>query len=104
MINYLKQICISILSDRVNEYSDEDEENDFSSTEENYDNADVALTSYDGGKQEYRTKRDLRKYRKLDRSENDQDDGALGGNPADSDSEFENIKEKGSRNKISRVS
>lgn len=46
----------------------------------------------------------MRKYSKLDRSENDADDGALGTNPVDSDSEFENLKEKGSRSKISRVS
>lgn len=49
----------------------------------------------------------MRKYRKIDQAENDGevDDGTLGVNPADSDSEFENIKVKGSsRAKISHVS
>lgn len=49
----------------------------------------------------------MRKYRKLNRgqTENDpeQDDNALGSNQLDSDSELENLKEKGSRSKISRV-
>lgn len=52
-------------------------------------------------------KRDLRKYRKIDQAENDGevDDSALGANPGDSDSEFENLKVKGSsRAKISHVS
>lgn len=93
LIKYCFNLKMSI--DRVNEFSDEDEEGEFSSTEENYDN--VGLTGY-------ATKRDMRKYSKLDRSENDADDGALGTNPVDSDSEFENLKEKGSRSKISRVS
>lgn len=87
-------------SDRVNEYSDEDEENEFSSTEDNYD-GNEGITGYDAKYAD--TKRDMRKYRKLDR--HDTDDAALcgGPNPVDSDSEFENIKEKGSRAKISRV-
>lgn len=49
----------------------------------------------------------MRKYRKIDQVENDGevDDGTLGVNPADSDSEFENIKVKeSSRTKISHVS
>lgn len=46
----------------------------------------------------------MRKYRKIDQGENDGEDGALGSNPVDSDSEFENLKDKGSRAKISRVS
>lgn len=89
----------------MNDYSDEDEENEFSSAEENYDGTDVVgLSGYDA-KRNYATKRDMRKYRKLERSENDPDDGAMcGTNPVDSDSEFENLKEKGSRAKISRVS
>lgn len=48
----------------------------------------------------------MRKYRKLERSEHgdgENDDGALGNNPVDTDSEFENIKDKGSRSKINRV-
>lgn len=48
----------------------------------------------------------MRQYRKIDQTENDgeAEDGALGTNPVDSDSEFENLKEKGSRAKISHVS
>lgn len=63
------------------------------------------LTGYDA-KRGYACKRDLRKYRKIDQAENDgeADDGALGTNPIDSDSEFENLKEKGARAKISQVS
>lgn len=104
-------------ADRVNEFSDEDEEIEFSSGE--YDPNNMGgngsgngqgvsgdhLTGYDA-KRGYAMKRDLRKYRKIDPPENDgeADDGALGANPADSDSEFENIKVKGSRAKISHVS
>lgn len=64
------------------------------------------LSGYDV-KRGYACKRDLRKYRKIDQTENDgeADDSVLGANPADSDSEFENIKVKGSsRAKISHVS
>lgn len=103
--------------DRVNEFSDEDEEIEFSSGE--YDPNNIGgngsgngpgvsgdrLTGYDA-KRGYAMKRDLRKYRKIDQAENDgeADDGALGTNPGDSDSEFENIKVKGSsRAKISHV-
>lgn len=104
--------------DRVNEFSDEDEEIEFSSGE--YDPNNIGrngsgngagisgdhLTGYDA-KRGYACKRDMRKYRKIDQTENDGevDDGALGVNPADSDSEFENLKVKGSsRAKISHVS
>ncbi|KAG4067941.1 hypothetical protein HA402_010627 [Bradysia odoriphaga] len=90
-----------LLTDRVNEYSDEDEENEFSSGEQDDDGTDAGLTGYDA-KRGYAAKHDLRKYRKLERSENDGDDGALCTNPVDSDSEFENLKDKGSRAKISR--
>lgn len=79
--------------DRVNEYSDEDEEGEFSSGEEN----DEGLTGYDA-KRGY-AKMNIGNYRKLNR----EDEGALGNNPVDSDSEFENMKDKGSRAKISRV-
>lgn len=105
--------------DRVNEFSDEDEEIEFSSGEYDPNNiggngsgngpgvsGDHHLTGYDA-KRDYAMKRDLRKYRKIDPTENDGevDDGALGANPADSDSEFENLKVKGSsRAKISHVS
>lgn len=84
----------------MTEYSDEDEEGEFSSGEDNDDGTDVGLNSYDG-KRSYASKHEMRKYRKLERSENDVED--VGANPPDSDSEFE-IKEKGSRAKISRVS
>lgn len=87
-----------LLTDRVTEYSDEDEEGEFSSGEDNDDGTDVGLNSYDG-KRSYASKHEMRKYRKLERSENDVED--VGANPPDSDSEFE-IKEKGSRAKISR--
>ncbi|KAL5284951.1 PACS1 family protein [Megaselia abdita] len=69
-----------LLADRVAEYSDEDEENEFSSGEENDDAIDL------GGYTD-RQKNNLRKYRS---------------NQVDSDSEFE-MKDKGlSRAKISR--
>lgn len=78
-----------------NEYSDEDEE--FSSGEENED----GLSGY-AAKRDYASKRG--NYRKLDRDDGEVDESNLGQNQVDSDSEFENLKEKGSRaNKISRV-
>lgn len=103
------KIKFFVCLDRVNEFSDEDEENEFSSGE--YDPNNIGgngsnngaaggdhLTGYDA-KRGY--KRDLRKYRKIDQTENDgENDGA---NPVDSDSEFENLKEKGARVKISHV-
>lgn len=74
-----------------NEYSDEDEE--FSSNEENED-----LTGY-AAKRNYASKRD--NYRKLERNDVE---GDIVGGQADSDSDFE-VKVKGSRaNKMSRVS
>lgn len=97
---HLIYVFVILPTDRVNEYSDEDEENEFSSTEDNYD-ANDGITSYDA---KYAvSKRDMLKYRQLDR--HDTADTALGGgpNPVDSDSEFENLKDKGSRAKISRV-
>lgn len=79
-----------------NEYSDEDEEQDFSSNEENED-----MTGYAGGKRNYTSKHD--NYHKLGRNEND-GEGDIGGAQGDSDSDFD-VKVKGSRaNKISRVS
>lgn len=96
------------LADRVNDFSDEDEEIEFSSGE--YDPNNIAGNGSGNGASanadRYACKRDLRKYRKLDQTENDgeADDNTLGANPADSDSEFENIKIKGSRAKISHVS
>lgn len=87
----------------MNEFSDEDEEIEFSSGEYDATNAGAGLTGYDA-KRGYACKRDMRKYGKIDQGENDGDDGALGSNPVDSDSEFENLKDKGSRAKISRVS
>jgi phosphofurin acidic cluster sorting protein 2 len=74
-----------------NEYSDEDEEQEFSSNEDN----DDGLSGY-AAKRNYASKRD--NYRKLERNEN------LVGAQVDSDSDFE-VKVKGSRaNKMSRVS
>lgn len=79
-----------------NEYSDEDEEQEFSS------NDDDGLSGY-AAKRNYASKRD--NYRKLERNENDAEaDENLGGAQGDSDSDFE-VKVKGSRaNKMSRVS
>lgn len=94
-------------SDRVNEFSDEDEEIEFSSGEYDGKYSGAGLTGLAGpydAKRAYACERDMRKYRKIDQTENDGDDGAMGTNPIDSDSEFENLKEKGSRAKISRVS
>ncbi|XP_055696699.1 phosphofurin acidic cluster sorting protein 2 isoform X8 [Lutzomyia longipalpis] len=91
-----------LLTDRVNEYSDEDEEGEFSSGEENDDPGDGVLTGYDA-KRGY-AKRGSN-YRKLERSENDgeTEDAPIGQNPGDSDSEFENLgKDKGNRAKMSR--
>lgn len=81
-----------------NEYSDEDEEQEFSSNEDN----DDGLSGY-AAKRNYASKRD--NYRKLERNENDAEaDENLGGAQVDSDSDFE-VKVKGSRaNKMSRVS
>lgn len=81
-----------------NEYSDEDEEQEFSSNEDN----DDGLSGY-AAKRNYASKRD--NYRKLERNENDPEvDENLGGAQGDSDSDFE-VKVKGSRaNKMSRVS
>lgn len=100
IINLLRSIPNE---DRANEFSDEDEEIEFSSGE--YDPNNIGRSG--GGNAGYGCKRDMRKYRKIDQVENDGevDDGTLGVNPADSDSEFENIKVKGSsRAKISHVS
>lgn len=98
--NLLCYLFISIFyffSDRVNDYSDEDEEGEFSSAEENYEGTD----GYDA-KHAY-SKRGIDKYRKIGHHRTENDDGTLGNNP-DSDSEFENLaKDKGSsRAKISR--
>lgn len=121
MSNWIKENCVFVVVynpsvDRVNEFSDEDEEIEFSSGE--YDPNNMGgngsgngpgvsgdhLTGYDA-KRDYAMKRDLRKYRKIDPNDGEADDGALGANPADSDSEFENLKVKGSsRAKISHVS
>lgn len=81
-----------------NEYSDEDEEQEFSSNEDN----DDGLSGY-AAKRNYASKRD--NYRKLERNENDAEvDENLVGAQVDSDSDFE-VKMKGSRaNKMSRVS
>lgn len=88
-----------LVTDRVNEYSDEDEEQEFSSGDDN----DEGLTGY-AAKRNYAGKRDP--YKKFDRGDNDGegDDGnLLPSNQVDSDSDFDNMgKEKGSRAKMSR--
>lgn len=97
-LNIKSFACNNIFLDRgiSNEYSDEDEE--FSSGEENED----GLSGY-AAKRDYASKRG--NYRKLDRDDGEVDETNLGPIQVDSDSEFENnLKEKGSRaNKISRV-
>lgn len=97
---YWPQLSSIVLIDRGigNEYSDEDEEQEFSSNEDN----DDGLSGY-AAKRNYASKRD--NYRKLERNENDGEaDENLGGAQGDSDSDFE-VKVKGSRaNKMSRVS
>lgn len=107
---------VRLSADRGNEYSDEDEENEFSSTEDAYDGNDgIGLTGYEAGSGSNKQRQQdsmLRKYRKLDRRDVSAEasgggkGGGGGGGAAvvDSDSEFENLKEKGSRAKISRVS
>ncbi|XP_038105407.1 phosphofurin acidic cluster sorting protein 2 isoform X2 [Culex quinquefasciatus] len=88
-----------LVTDRVNEYSDEDEEQEFSSGDEN----DDGLSGY-AAKRNYAGKRDT--YKKFDRGDNDGegDDGnLLPSNQVDSDSDFDNMgKDKGSRAKMSR--
>ncbi|XP_073816381.1 phosphofurin acidic cluster sorting protein KrT95D isoform X2 [Musca autumnalis] len=90
-----------LLADRVAEYSDEDEEGEFSSGEFN---DDLGIPGYDPKRDYNPSKHDMRKYRKLQRSEID-DVVALGGpnNPVDSDSEFEMKDKSSSRAKISRT-
>lgn len=89
-------------ADRVAEYSDEDEEGEFSSGEFNDDAAELGIPGYDPKRDYNPSKHDMRKYRKLQRSE--VEDVALGTNPVDSDSEFEMKDKSSSRAKISRVS
>lgn len=86
-----------LVTDRVNEYSDEDEEQEFSSGDEN----DDGLSGY-AAKRNYAGKRDA--YKKFDRGDNEGDDGnLLPSNQVDSDSDFDNMgKDKGSRAKMSR--
>jgi hypothetical protein len=72
-------------------YSDEDEDQEFSSNDDNED-----LTGY-AAKRNYASKRD--NYRKLERNDVEGE-----GAQADSDSDFDNIKVKGSRSKSNRVS
>ncbi|XP_055853249.1 phosphofurin acidic cluster sorting protein 2 isoform X2 [Episyrphus balteatus] len=90
-----------MLADRVAEYSDEDEEGEFSSGEFNDDGTDLGITGYDPKRDYAQSKHDMRKYRKLQRSE--VEDVALGTNPVDSDSEFEMKDKSSSRAKISRT-
>ncbi|XP_052868710.1 phosphofurin acidic cluster sorting protein 2 [Anopheles cruzii] len=85
-----------LVTDRVNEYSDEDEEQEFSSGDDN----DEGLSGY-AAKRNYAGKRDS--YKKFESGEQEDDGNMLPSNQADSDSDFENMaKEKGSRGKMSR--
>ncbi|KFB46872.1 AGAP003312-PA-like protein [Anopheles sinensis] len=87
-----------LVTDRVNEYSDEDEEQEFSSGDEN----DEGLSGY-AAKRNYAGKRDS--YKKFESGEQDgeQDDGnMLPSNQADSDSDFDNMGKEKSRGKMSR--
>ncbi|XP_013104338.2 phosphofurin acidic cluster sorting protein 1 isoform X1 [Stomoxys calcitrans] len=90
-----------LLADRVAEYSDEDEEGEFSSGEFN---DELGIPGYDPKRDYNPSKHDMRKYRKLQRSEVE-DVVALAGsnNPVDSDSEFEMKDKSSSRAKISRT-
>uniref|UniRef100_A0A0A1X8G1 Phosphofurin acidic cluster sorting protein 1 n=1 Tax=Zeugodacus cucurbitae TaxID=28588 RepID=A0A0A1X8G1_ZEUCU len=90
-----------LLADRVAEYSDEDEEGEFSSGEFNDEATELGLPGYDPKRDYNPSKHDMRKYRKLQRSE--VEDVALGTNPVDSDSEFEMKDKSSSRAKISRT-
>ncbi|KAL9892187.1 phosphofurin acidic cluster sorting protein KrT95D isoform 1-T3 [Glossina fuscipes fuscipes] len=91
-----------MLADRVAEYSDEDEEGEFSSGEFNDETNELGITGYDAKRDYNPAKHDVRKYRKLQRSE--VEDVALGpNNPVDSDSEFEIKDKSSSRAKISRT-
>ncbi|XP_035780194.1 phosphofurin acidic cluster sorting protein 2-like isoform X2 [Anopheles albimanus] len=86
-----------LVTDRVNEYSDEDEEQEFSSGDEN----DEGLSGGYAGKRNYGGKRDS--YKKFEAGEQEDDGNLLPSNQADSDSDFDNMgKEKGSRGKMSR--
>ncbi|XP_054746542.1 phosphofurin acidic cluster sorting protein 2 isoform X2 [Anastrepha obliqua] len=90
-----------LLADRVAEYSDEDEEGEFSSGEFNDEATELGIPGYDPKRDYNPSKHDMRKYRKLQRSE--VEDVALGTNPVDSDSEFEMKDKSSSRAKISRT-
>lgn len=107
-----KTTTITIITylDRVAEFSDDDEEAEFSSGEFNDEANDLGIPGYDPKRDYNPSKHDMRKYRKLQRSEVD-DVVALSGvggvgsnNPVDSDSEFEMKDKTSSRAKISRVS
>ncbi|XP_034488716.1 phosphofurin acidic cluster sorting protein 2 isoform X2 [Drosophila innubila] len=94
-----------LLADRITEYSDEDEEAEFSSGEFNDESNDLAITGYDQKRDYNPTKHDMRKYRnKLQRS--GIEDIAIVGHhphPVDSDSEFEMKDKSSSRAKFSRT-
>ncbi|XP_017968547.1 phosphofurin acidic cluster sorting protein 2 isoform X2 [Drosophila navojoa] len=97
-----------LLADRVAEYSDEDEEGEFSSGEFNDESNELAITGYDQKRDYNPAKHDMRKYRnKLQRS--GIEDIAIVGHhphqhhPVDSDSEFEMKDKSSSRAKFSRT-
>uniref|UniRef100_A0A182Q6B5 Phosphofurin acidic cluster sorting protein 2 n=1 Tax=Anopheles farauti TaxID=69004 RepID=A0A182Q6B5_9DIPT len=88
-----------LVTDRVNEYSDEDEEQEFSSGDEN----DEGLSGY-AAKRNYAGKRDsYKKFGESGEQDGEQDDGTmLPSNQADSDSDFDNMGKEKSRGKMSR--
>ncbi|XP_060645423.1 phosphofurin acidic cluster sorting protein 2 [Drosophila nasuta] len=99
-----------LLADRITEYSDEDEEAEFSSGEFNDEANDLAITGYDQKRDYNPAKHDMRKYRnKLQRS-GIEDIAIVGHHPhqhhpvvVDSDSEFEMKDKSSSRAKFSRT-
>lgn len=83
-----------------NEYSDEDEEPDFSSNEDNDERLDRYKRSYNGKRSNYCKMG-------LSQGDGDPDDGNLAKNEGDSDSELDNFgseRKKGGRAKFNRVS
>lgn len=88
---------ITRFADRNNDYSDEDEEGDFSSGDDNEDGTAAAMMRNFSNK--------AGNFRKLDRmNDNDPEDVVMLGQGAqcDSDSDFD-PKDKNARTKISRV-
>lgn len=95
---------LSLSADRNNDYSDEDEEGDFSSGDDNEDGAATGAVTAAAMMRNFSDK--TGNFRKLERmNENDAEDVTMIGQGAqcDSDSDFD-PKDKNARTKISRVS